>query len=293
MIPRVWPAALFLLPLMAGCAAPALPQKPRAKDKAAVWRSDVVAGAYADTPAPSGGSSAAAPPVLSQQSVKPPPIIRRRPHRRPADVDMGPDDDDDAADPADTAQDAQEKEPKPSTGTAASPQAQPQAEPEPEGPLIQRKHQDDAGAAPDVDVNVKDIKPLPTSHGHVKFPPPPEDQADEDELEIAIKAKKTKMATPTMNVDVAPGEAMTMDPSSLGSYHVEVSTSPRFRPVFLDNVYGFGTDIRLEDDVDAAGGKTGKYYIRWALVDLLDMEHPFHKTKYFIFISPSEMPPTP
>jgi len=280
--------------LFAGCAAPGLPQKPQSKDKDAVWRGAVVSGTYPDNPAQSAGGSASAAAVMPpQQSTNPPPMIRRHPHRRPADVDMGPDaDDDDAPDQPDAAPD---QEPKPSTATAASPQPQPEADPEPAGPLIHRKHQGDEAQAPDASVDVKDIKALPTTeNGHVKFPPPPEDQADEDELEVAVKAKKTKMAAPgNLNVDVAPADAMTLDPASLGSYHVEVSTSPRFRPVFLDNVYGFGTDIKLEDDVDAAGGKTGKYYIRWALIDLLDMEHPFHKTKYFLFISQSESSPNP
>src|SRR5207302_1104060 len=154
------------------------------------------------------------------------------------------------------------------------PAAAEKPEEEPEGPLVQRKHQGDSAESPDAQVDVSQIKPLPTAHGRVKFPPPPEGEGDEEELAQAMAAKNSKMSTPK-NVSVAAdgqGE-LTVDPSSLGSYHVQISLSPYFRRAIVDNVYGFGSDVRLEDEIEAAGGGTGRYYIRWALIDLLDMEH--------------------
>ncbi|MBI3553577.1 MAG: hypothetical protein HY077_13860 [Elusimicrobia bacterium] len=235
------------------------------------------------------GGGAAAHPGLEQSpdrqmadANRPPPMIRppdaksgrkRRRRRAQAEMELTAEDmgaDDDVDDSSGTAKDKAEK-----------------PEPEPEGPLVQRKSQNADAAAPEAKVDVSKIKALPVVHGRVKFPPPPEGDADQEELDDAMAAKNTKMNLPKEGaLKIGSDGGLSVDPSSLGSYHVQVSTSAYFRRNLIDQVYGFGSDIHLEDDVEQAGGKTGKYFIRWALIDLLDMEHPFHRPKYFTYIAP-------
>jgi len=109
-------------------------------------------------------------PVIAQAWKPRPKKKPRKGRHRPAedaemgdmpDEDMGPDDPDEPKDPAE----------------AKKPQEKP--EEEPKGPLIQRKHQGDDAAPPDTQVDVSQIKALPTNQrGRVKFPPPPENEAD-------------------------------------------------------------------------------------------------------------------
>jgi hypothetical protein len=206
----------------------------------------------------------------------------RRPRKRKGRLPVGEEelDPDQDMGAGDDAADEPEKDKKPKE----------KPEPEPAGPLVQRKSAN-AAAPPDAAIDARNIKAMPVEHGRIKFPPPAEDAADQEELDELTAARNSKMKTlADGKVPNAEGAEMGIDPNSLGSYHVQVSLSPAFRRNDIDAVYGFGTDIHLEYDLDALGAKTGKYYIRWALIDLLDMEHPFHKPKYFTYIAPVQTP---
>ncbi len=222
-------------------------------------------------------------PKLAPLIREPAAASRKRPkakgRRRPADEEM------DSGDMGDFSSDDDVDDSTP------TPKAKENPDPEPAGPLVQRKSKSlDAAPAP-ANIDTSNIKPLPTMNGHVKFPPPPEGEADQEEIEEAMAAKNTKMNMPKDGaVKMGAGADLALDPNSLGSYHVQVSLTPYFRNNEIDQVYGFGTDIHLEYDLDAVGAKTGKYFIRWALIDLLDMEHPFHRPKYFSYIAPLANP---
>lgn len=67
------------------------------------------------------------------------------------------------------------------------------------------------------------------------------------------------------------------EPTEIGSYHVQVSTSPAFGPILFDKVYPFMAEIDLASDLRSGKVKPGVYWMRYALVDLLGFEHPYAK----------------
>ena len=85
-------------------------------------------------------------------------------------------------------------------------------------------------------------------------------------------------------------EATVADPTALGSYHVQIATSPEFAKVRLDKIYGFMADIDLEGDMGAAGLDGGEYWLRWSIVDLLEFEHPYSRPQRLRYRRPGGAP---
>lgn len=72
-------------------------------------------------------------------------------------------------------------------------------------------------------------------------------------------------------------ESGVAEPTEIGSYHVQVSTSPAFGPILFDKIYPFMADIDLKTDLAVKKVPPGGYWLRFALVDLLGFEHPFSR----------------
>lgn len=70
-------------------------------------------------------------------------------------------------------------------------------------------------------------------------------------------------------------DTVVADPSELGTYHVQVSSSPSFGAVLFNKEYPFMANIDLKADLMALDVRPGPYWIRYAIVDLLGFEHPF------------------
>lgn len=79
----------------------------------------------------------------------------------------------------------------------------------------------------------------------------------------------------TAFLDDAVPETGVDDPKSLGSYRIQVAFAPDFHKVLYDRTYPFMAEIDLASDLVAARTRSGIYWIRWSLVDLLEFQHPF------------------
>jgi hypothetical protein len=113
----------------------------------------------------------------------------------------------------------------------------------------------------------------------------PDTEAGGDD--IVLDASATPAAFPPASTAALNDElpdSVVSDPSELGSYHVQVSSSPVFASTLFNKVYPFMADIDLESDLAAIELKRGGYWIRWAVVDLLGFEHPFVRPKRLIFL---------
>lgn len=80
-------------------------------------------------------------------------------------------------------------------------------------------------------------------------------------------------------------DTVVADPTELGSYHVQVSSSPSFGSLVFNKEYPFMANIDLKTDLAAQEVKPGQYWIRYAVVDLLGFEHPFSKPKHIVLKS--------
>ena len=67
------------------------------------------------------------------------------------------------------------------------------------------------------------------------------------------------------------------DPTEIGSYHIQLSSSSAFGAVFFDKDYPFMADIDVAADLRIGKVQPGFYWLRYARVDLLGFEHPFSK----------------
>lgn len=74
-------------------------------------------------------------------------------------------------------------------------------------------------------------------------------------------------------------DSVVADPEELGSYHVQVSSSPSFGALLFDKEYPFMVDIDLRKDLLAMEVKSGRYWLRYGLVDLLGFHHPFSRPR--------------
>jgi len=74
-------------------------------------------------------------------------------------------------------------------------------------------------------------------------------------------------------------DTVVADPEELGSYHVQVSSSPSFGGVLFDKEYPFMVDIDLRKDLLAMEVKSGRYWLRYGLVDLLGFHHPYSRPR--------------
>lgn len=74
-------------------------------------------------------------------------------------------------------------------------------------------------------------------------------------------------------------DTVVADPEELGSYHVQVSSSPSFGGILFDKEYPFMVDIDLRKDLLAMEVKSGRYWLRYGLVDLLGFHHPFSRPR--------------
>lgn len=110
----------------------------------------------------------------------------------------------------------------------------------------------------------------------------PMDEVAPGDEDVAVDASASTGALPPPSTaalrDEVPDTAVA-EPSEIGSYHVQVSSSPSFAPPLFDKVYPFMADIDLKTDLAAMKLKPGSYWIRYALVDLLGFEHPFTRPR--------------
>lgn len=90
----------------------------------------------------------------------------------------------------------------------------------------------------------------------------------------------------TAALDDAVPDSVVVDPEELGSYHVQVSSSPSFGGILFDKEYPFMADIDLRKDLLTMEVKSGRYWLRYGLVDLLGFHHPFSKPRR-ILLSPA------
>lgn len=96
--------------------------------------------------------------------------------------------------------------------------------------------------------------------------------------EAAIDVSAAPAAFPpqsTARLDDEVPDSVVADPSELGSYHVQVSSSASFGGVLFNKEYAFMANIDLKTDLMALDVRPGQYWIRYAVVDLLGFEHPF------------------
>ncbi|MBI5623010.1 MAG: hypothetical protein HY924_04445 [Elusimicrobia bacterium] len=71
------------------------------------------------------------------------------------------------------------------------------------------------------------------------------------------------------------------DPGDVGSTRLQVSRTQDFKVVLIDQVYSFIEDADLYREFQQSGLKDGTYYIRFAVIDLLDFQHPYTRPKRF------------
>lgn len=81
-------------------------------------------------------------------------------------------------------------------------------------------------------------------------------------------------------------DSVVADPEQLGSYHVQVSSSRAFGAVLFDKEYAFMADIDLKTDLLALELRPGRYWIRYAVVDLLGFEHPYSRPQRILLRQP-------
>lgn len=106
----------------------------------------------------------------------------------------------------------------------------------------------------------------------------PLDEVSPGNEEVAVDAAAAAAAFPPQSTAALADEVpdtTVAEPNEIGSYRVQVSTSPAFGPVLFDKLYPFMADIDLKSDLTAGKVKPGRYWLRYALVDLLGFEHPF------------------
>lgn len=100
---------------------------------------------------------------------------------------------------------------------------------------------------------------------------------DEDAVVDVSAAPASFPAQSTAPLDDEVPDSVVADPSELGSYHVQVSSSIAFAAILFNKEYEFMASIDLKTDLMALDVKPGEYWIRYAVVDLLGFEHPFTK----------------
>lgn len=105
---------------------------------------------------------------------------------------------------------------------------------------------------------------------------------DEDEEAAAGRAgaRRPGRAPATgLALDDEVPESGVGDPNAIGSYHVQIASSPEFARVLFDKVYPFMGEAELNKDLAGAPSRLSEVWIRWSLVDLLDFEHPFTRPR--------------
>lgn len=138
------------------------------------------------------------------------------------------------------------------------------------------------------------LTPLPTDRpGRYASPAPLKKQEKAEQSEgppiagtapadgpVAVDAAAAVAAFPPQRTaaleDDVP-ESGVAEPTEIGSYHVQVSTSAAFGPILFDKIYPFMADIDLKADLAVKKVPHGDYWLRFALVDLLGFEHPFSR----------------
>ncbi|MBI5208997.1 MAG: hypothetical protein HY927_03390 [Elusimicrobia bacterium] len=97
----------------------------------------------------------------------------------------------------------------------------------------------------------------------------------------------------TVNVEAAPGvqpltEAredilgmVADDAGDVGAHRIQISRTEDFKAVLFDRTYPFIEDADLRQEFLKSGLKDGAYWMRFAIVDLLDFQHPYSKPRKF------------
>lgn len=175
---------------------------------------------------------------------------------------------------------------KPSTQAAAA--AAPGAKPdpgEPEGHPVARRPDGDQVISPGPPVKYLSPAPLKALATGRKTPGAEDagPQPGEDLAEAGEGARRPAGAPPVaaMMDDSLP-ETGIGDPDAIGSYHVQIASSADFGRVLFDKTYPFMGEIDLAKDLEGAPEHLRTLWLRYALVDLLDFEHPFTRPRRIV-----------
>jgi hypothetical protein len=180
-------------------------------------------------------------------------------------------------------------------GRAASPRRRP-------GPAGPRPDRHDVQGDPEVR-QPDELTPLPTDRPQRYASPAPlkkvltplriGDQALGDAAAVDADSEIDVSAAPaafppqrTAALDDAVPDSVVVDPEELGSYHVQVSSSPSFGGILFDKEYPFMADIDLRQDLLNMEVRHGRYWIRYAVVDLLGFHHPYSRPRRILLNNP-------
>lgn len=184
-------------------------------------------------------------------------------------------------------------------GEALGREASPRRPPGPAGP---RPDEHEVRGEPEVR-RPDELTPLPTDRPQRYASPAPlkkvlnplrigdqplgDVSAADADSEIDVSAAPGAFAPQrTAALDDEVPDSVVADPEELGSYHVQVSSSPSFGRILFDKEYPFMADIDLRKDLMAMEVRAGRYWIRYAVVDLLGFHHPFSKPRR-VLLSPA------
>jgi hypothetical protein len=78
------------------------------------------------------------------------------------------------------------------------------------------------------------------------------------------------------------------DPDIIGAYRVQIATSSHFPRILFDKTYPFMTEVDLSADLAGAPERFETLWIRYAVVDLLDFEHPFTRPRRIVRVGYGE-----
>jgi hypothetical protein len=77
-----------------------------------------------------------------------------------------------------------------------------------------------------------------------------------------------------------------LDSLMVGSYRIQLATSPDFGNVMFDKVYSFFEDHDTYVDIVATGMRDGRYWVHFAFIDLLETQHPFTAPRMYSYRRP-------
>jgi hypothetical protein len=188
------------------------------------------------------------------------------------------------AEPQDAADDTWR--PRRSTATALASSSGERPDPgEPEGQPAVRKPDGDQMIPPGAPVKYLSPAPLRALGTGKQAPLAPSDGGDpgDDLAEEGAGARRPAYPPPaTAMLDDALPEMGIGDPDAIGSYHVQIASTAAFSKVLFDKVYPFMGEIDLAKDLEGAPASLDTLWLRYALVDLLDFQHPYTRPRRIV-----------
>ncbi|MBI5239481.1 MAG: hypothetical protein HY926_03345 [Elusimicrobia bacterium] len=104
-------------------------------------------------------------------------------------------------------------------------------------------------------------------------------------------APDSETPPPLTQLDTDMSGSLELETMLVGAYLIQMSTAPDFSRLVFNKVYDFMEDQDVFGDIAALELRKGRYWVRYAFLDLLGGQHPFSKPRSYAYRPPEKKPP--